>query len=685
MPIVDIEGVEVEFPDMPPAQLEAAVRSAYAQMRAGRRDSAAELEQKLASQRPSLPEQAGTGARLLAGIGAGMMGAGHSLLNTFNDAAEAVEQVPGVLALGNAIGLPTTAEARAPADARRQRFQAESGPAMATTAGKVGNVIGTAALLAPIALIPGANTYTGAAAIGAGTGAALSEKGDRTTGAAIGAAGGVAGKYVGDKATAIVKRGIDAMRGSRSIEQARATLQAVLRENGMNLSDLPAKAQADLLEEARKAIAVGAELDPAALSRKADFLALGAKPTTAMVSRDPQAFAFEQTLKGVQGAGADLADVYNTNNRVLIDSLNKAGAEKAPGALGAGREVVGGLDDYVSRQRANIGNLYDAAKGSAGRAVELDPQAFATRAGELLDADMRNAFLPADIRNMLNAFAKGEVPLNVNTAEQFKTILASAQRGTQDGNAKAALGLVRQALDETPAAGQLGDDAIAAFNKARAANREFMGQVESIPALKAVYEGVEPDRFFQRHVLGANVADLRKATELLKSTRPESLAAVKAQMVDHLKEKALNGASDEVGTFSQAAFNKALKQVGKDRLAAAGFTPDEIAQLELVGRVASYTQSAPAGSVVNRSGTSAQSYNLLMRVLANVERVPVLGPLSAAGPLQGGVKNLAAGSALKAPVPAIGPQNGGFPAAMGPAVSASILNELLNPQRRQQQ
>lgn len=46
-------------------------------------------------------------------------------------------------------------------------------PLMRTTGGKVGSVLGTAAALAPTALIPGAATLGGAAAIGAGTGLAM--------------------------------------------------------------------------------------------------------------------------------------------------------------------------------------------------------------------------------------------------------------------------------------------------------------------------------------------------------------------------------------------------------------------------------------------------------------------------------------------------------------------------------
>lgn len=72
---------------------------------------------------------------------------------------------------------------------------------MNTGGGKVGNVVGQAALLAPAALIPGANTYAGASLIGAGTGALqpVGEDESRLANAGLGAAGGVVGQYGGNK------------------------------------------------------------------------------------------------------------------------------------------------------------------------------------------------------------------------------------------------------------------------------------------------------------------------------------------------------------------------------------------------------------------------------------------------------------------------------------------------------
>lgn len=113
----------------------------------------------------------GTGQRLLAGVGRGMTSVGRGL--------------------GQLVGLTSQEDVN---DAKRA-----DAPLLATTAGKVGNAVGTAATLAPAAFVPGANTYAGAAAIGATTGALTTEGDlkDRAVGAATGAVGGAVGVGVG--------------------------------------------------------------------------------------------------------------------------------------------------------------------------------------------------------------------------------------------------------------------------------------------------------------------------------------------------------------------------------------------------------------------------------------------------------------------------------------------------------
>ena len=74
--------------------------------------------------------------------------------------------------------------------------QRRDAPLMNTTAGKVGYIGGGVASFAPTAFIPGANTYTGSALIGAGLGALqpTTKPGERQSNMLLGSAGGVAGR-----------------------------------------------------------------------------------------------------------------------------------------------------------------------------------------------------------------------------------------------------------------------------------------------------------------------------------------------------------------------------------------------------------------------------------------------------------------------------------------------------------
>lgn len=116
-------------------------------------------------------------------------GAGKMMYDVARGAGQRLREVLPEGA-ANALSLPTQADID---EARKL-----DAPLSDTAGGKVGQVLGAL----PVALIPGANTYAGAAAIGAGMGALQPTSGDESAlkNAAIGGASGVAGKFVGDKA-----------------------------------------------------------------------------------------------------------------------------------------------------------------------------------------------------------------------------------------------------------------------------------------------------------------------------------------------------------------------------------------------------------------------------------------------------------------------------------------------------
>ena len=204
-----------------------------------------------------------------------------------------------------------------------------------------------------------------------------------------------------------------------------------------------------------------------------------------------------------------------------------------------------------------------------------------------------------------------------------------------------ALSTVRRALDETPlmsapqvnpgnmpavpgtvppSPATLGQESIDAFNQARQAARQRFGWQESARPIEAALNGAQPDDFVQKFGIRGTVAD----ASALAQNAPT--AEVKNAILAHLKDKALNGSADEVGKFSQSAYNKALNQIG-DRKLALFFSPEELQQVRMLGRVASYMQNQPVGSAVNNSNSGAL---LLGKGIDVLNQIPVLGPL--AGP-----------------------------------------------------
>ncbi len=95
-------------------------------------------------------------------------------------------------------------------------------PLMDTTAGKVGNILGNVALLAPTAAIPGANTVTGAGVIGAATGflQPSASTGETVTNTLFGGAGGAAGQRVANAIGNLASQGGNAItQGQRASAQ----------------------------------------------------------------------------------------------------------------------------------------------------------------------------------------------------------------------------------------------------------------------------------------------------------------------------------------------------------------------------------------------------------------------------------------------------------------------------------
>lgn len=499
-------------------------------------------------------------------------------------------------------------------------------------------------------------------------------------------------------AAAGVERGARAVRNLVTpprMENVDQRIELILRSQGVDWKSVGERARQAMRAEVAQAMRTGRDLDPAAVRRLADFAQVpGVTPTRGALTLDPVQITRERNLAKMGANTADpglqrLAQAEQANNAALIEALNSAGARNAPDAFAAGSSVLGALNRSIDRSKSTIGTLYDRARDNAGRSAPLDGAAFTTRANTLIDDAMVGGALPPAVAQRMNQVARGEVPFTVDFAEQFKTQIGKLQRNTNDGQARYALGLVRQALDETPVVGMgaqgpaagargvsgglpgvpgdtaLGEGAISAFNRARRANRAFMSRVENTPALAAAMDGAQPDQFVQRFITGqgATVKDVR-ALRRAVANDPQTLQAVRGQIVDHLKRQALSGAADETGNFSQAAYNRAFNAIGERKLSAF-FEPAEIEQLKAVGKVASYLQAQPRGSAVNNSNSGALVLGRGIDMMGGLtSKLPLGLNTTITGLLQGGQQR----SALNVP-----------PSLLAPQVATPAMQRLLMP------
>lgn len=445
-------------------------------------------------------------------------------------------------------------------------------------------------------------------------------------------AGGVATPLVGNKLAELATTGGRAVRNAltpASVEMARADQQITLalQRSGIDWSQVPERIRQSMRDEVTAALNTGNPLNPDAVRRLLVFRRAGATPTAGQLTQDPGMITREKNLAK---AGANstnpnmqtLPALENQNVASFLRQLDEAGAAGAPSAAGAGRAAIDSLGGTVAREQGNIGTLYRAARDTSGRSLPLEGGTFTTNANRMLDEANVGSFLPPDIAKKMNDIAGGKYPLTVDVAEQLKTSIGNLQRGSNDGNMRRALGIVRQALDDAPlqndrifnpsnapaAAGTVppstmaaGEESIAAFNAARRANREWMQRVERNPALQAVVDGVEPDQFVQRYVIGkgataADVAALRNELD------PAAISQMRAYVVRHLKAAATGG-DEDITKFGGKSYRNALRDL-EEKLPVF-FSREEIQQMRDIGDAAKYMQAQPAGSAVNNSNSGA--------------------------------------------------------------------------------
>lgn len=488
---------------------------------------------------------------------------------------------------------------------------------------------------------------------------------------AFGGVAGAAGGVVTDKllrgAQGVVQRVRNALPSGQALnaQQVDDILATAAREQGVDLASIPQDILTGVRSQVGQALNSQAVPDAAALLRQAEgqtVLGPNAALTLGQATRNPAQFTAEKNLRGVAGAGEPLMQRFADQNQGLIGALNTRGAAEAPGQFAVGEQAIQALRNRDEMLSGEIRTAYNTFRNAAGADQEMVGAQIAQSAGEALDTFGREN-VPGAVLRKLNEYGFLDVTnktksFNLLEADKLLKVVNANYDPSQKAQA-AALDTVRRGIKEAiDAEGVAASDA---YKPAIEAARRRFAELEANPAMRAAVSNEAPDKFFQKYILNGNVREVAAVAQAV----PEQLPAIRAQTVAYLKDKALSGAADETGTFSQSGFKRALDKLGDNKLMAL-FQPEEVAQLRMISRVASNAQAQPAGSAVNNSNTAAATMNLLSQLGGPVARLPGLNLVR--NSTQQFLNERAAGRALGAEIP-----------AQAPAVVVNRLSSLVTP------
>lgn len=649
------------------------------------------------SSMPGMPQPQGFGAQLEAGLKQvprqlgltarygieGAAAAGGMLVDPFLALMNQKTTAQRGTNIADAIGLPKPEGSFERVVGDASRMVAGTG----LTAGLAGAASGgvparsvARGVLDSMAARPGLQGISAASAGAAG--GATRETGGGPLAQTVAAVGGglLGGGLLGDGIAAgvsSVKGAVDRWAKNRTLTPADIDIRIgqsvnpVLKQSGMTYGDISANIRDAIRKDVQKAMLTGQQLDDAAVARLVDYRITGAKPTLGSLTLDPAQITRERNLAKISANSSDpltqgLAQQQNANMRQLASNMDDVGARNAPDAMRTGQSLLDMITGKDARMKAVENDLYAKARGADGRALELDRDGFVSQAYQKLAESNKGAFLPEGIGKLLEQIRTGkasqggrefDVPFNVDVIDNLKTTLASASRSSQDGNTKAAIAAVRDALEATqpsakgrPVGGnQIVDSgllagaqtqadetagaALKAFDDARAFARGRRNWQESAPSIADALDGVPPDKFVENYILGtSNKASAQEVRKLAAELNEAGLLPmVKQHIAAWMKSKAtgdlIGESANDTTRFSADGMKSAIKQIGDDKLRIF-FSPEEISKIKAVRRVAKYETVQPTGSAVNNSNTAASAMVPLLEMAGQsklLSRIPVFG------------------------------------------------------------
>ncbi|MDO9131963.1 hypothetical protein [Hydrogenophaga sp.] len=425
------------------------------------------------------------------------------------------------------------------------------------------------------------------------------------------------------------------------------TTEEFARDMGLDWQVMAAKERSDLFEMVKAAAAGNTGKDPAAVARAADFKAAGIPYLTGQATRDPRQFAAEKNLSQLPGVGDDITARLSEQANLLRQKVGAFSAG-ATDEQGGGARLSEALRGFDAKKGKEVSAAYKAARESAGKDVELPMQGLAQDYADVLDRFGDK--VPSGVRNQFRKYGiepGGDMTQRklFTVEEADKLLKVINDNGGSDKTTDTALTALRESVKRSVTTDGGAEDVFAPARKLAATR---FGLQDAIPALESSASGrVNPDTFVQSFIVSktAQTSQVQKLASLLKQEDPGAFSEARSQIGAYLQRKAFgeNPAGD--AKFNPAQYAKALRELGDAKLGAF-FSPDEVTQLNRLGRIGAYVESVPAGRLPNTSG----NWGAITQLAGRIPGVP--SSIALAGALKNSVGNqMAASTALSGQLP----------------------------------
>lgn len=434
----------------------------------------------------------------------------------------------------------------------------------------------------------------------------------KQTGAGAGI-GAIATPILGKIGEAVIRRmgsPDSEISGAMASLKADTVIKDALSDVGQTIDDISPAALTQLRDQVTGALKAGKKLDAAALLRKQDFDALGAKGTLGQITRDPMQFARERNLRGVEGVGEPLAARFSEQDKIL-QSVVGGYAKGAQEPYQAGSQIIDSLKNTDDALAKRVSALYKEARQSAGKDLDVPLQNLSQDYARILN-DFGDR-IPAAVRGQFESLGllSGRQTRVFNIEDANKILQTINKNWSNEPATNRALTELNQAIKSAVTSADATGGPFAPAIKA--ASSRFKLQ-DAVPALKAAAQGdIAADDVVRRFIVGGKTDDVKSLAKVLKTMDQDTFNQARSQIGDYLQKAAFNINAAGDNAFAQARYNKALNDLGTEKLMAF-FSPEEVLQMHRLGRVGAYIHSQPSGSAVNQSNTAGAFLNLLSRI-----------------------------------------------------------------------